>query len=59
MYKSSNSELFRQWERHGQPKIALKTKDDQEMVSREEGGGGAPLRQICMRARVLSRCRLA
>jgi hypothetical protein len=32
-YKSGNEALFRQWERHGQPKIALKIKDDQEMVS--------------------------
>lgn len=33
MYRSSNPGLFRQWERHGQPKIALKIKDDAEMVS--------------------------
>jgi peptidyl-tRNA hydrolase len=33
MYKSGNEVLFRQWERHGQPKIALKVKDDTEMVS--------------------------
>lgn len=32
MYKSSNEALFRHWERHGQPKIALKIRDDQEMV---------------------------
>jgi peptidyl-tRNA hydrolase len=32
LYKSSNEMLFRQWERHGQPKIALKVKDDKEMV---------------------------
>jgi len=32
MYKSGNEALFRHWERHGQPKIALKIRDDQEMV---------------------------
>lgn len=35
MYKNGNEVLFRQWERHGQPKIALKVKDDVEMVRRD------------------------
>lgn len=32
-YKTGNVELFRLWERQGQPKIALKVKDISEMVS--------------------------
>lgn len=32
LYRAGNEVLFKQWERHGQPKIALKVKDDSEMV---------------------------
>jgi peptidyl-tRNA hydrolase len=31
-YRPGNAELFRMWERQGQPKIALKVKDISEMV---------------------------
>lgn len=45
-YKSGNEALFRQWERHGQPKIALKIKDDQEMVSAGGQRWGAARPQV-------------
>jgi hypothetical protein len=47
-YKSGNEALFRQWERHGQPKIALKIKDDQEMVS-------SPMNPCSLHCQVLHR----
>lgn len=42
-YKAGNEAMFRHWERHGQPKIALKIRDDSEMVrqDRQAGAGAA------------------
>jgi peptidyl-tRNA hydrolase len=31
-YRKANEVLFRMWERHGQPKIALKIQNEEHMV---------------------------
>lgn len=38
-YQGSHESLFHQWEANGQPKIALKVKDHEEIVCESSGGG--------------------